>query len=299
MIVFVLLCFLQFHFLFSSCIPSFKQCGCSYQQPILSNVSIEIVSIHRANIHLPPTDPSTAFCGGTLINEQYVLTAAHCFYDENHLFLANYFVVVGAHYINETDPIRFNIQSIVLHENYHKDLFLNDIAVLKLSHKVDLSNSKIGFICLPPNNISIYPYEHMHGIAVGWGRLEENGSLSYALQQVELPIISNRNQYCFRQISDEHVQFCAGLIQGGKDTCQGDSGGPLMILDMNTSTWYIAGITSYGYGCAKAKYPGVYTRVSMFIDWINDKINSSSQSLIIQMPIQILLLLLCIVLYLE
>ncbi|CAF4350057.1 unnamed protein product [Rotaria sordida] len=72
-----------------------------------------------------------------------------------------------------------------------------------------------------------------------------------------------------------------------------------MIFDKNTSTWHIAGITSYGLGCGRPKHPGVYTRVNMFIDWINDKIDSSSQSLIIQKPIQILSLLFCIILYLE
>ncbi len=70
-----------------------------------------------------------------------------------------------------------------------------------------------------------------------------------------------------------------------------------MIYDTNTDTWHIAGITSYGYGCAREEYPGVYTRVSMFIDWIDDHINSSSQSIIMQMSIKILMFLLCIILF--
>jgi trypsin len=62
----------------------------------------------------------------------------------------------------------------------------------------------------------------MNGIVAGWGRLREDSPASYTLQQVQLPIISNRNQFCIRQISDDRLQFCAGFIQGGKDTCQGD-----------------------------------------------------------------------------
>jgi hypothetical protein len=94
--------------------------------------------------------------------------------------------------------------------------------LIELSYKVDLNNSNIGFICLPQNNISTYPYEQMNGIAIGWGRLQETSSLSYTLQQVQLPIISNRNQFCMQQTSDDRIQFCAGFIRGGKDTCQGD-----------------------------------------------------------------------------
>jgi trypsin len=62
----------------------------------------------------------------------------------------------------------------------------------------------------------------MNGIAAGWGRLSENGSASYTLQQIQLPIISKSNQFCIQQISDDILQFCAGFIQGGRDTCQGD-----------------------------------------------------------------------------
>ncbi|CAF5138460.1 unnamed protein product [Rotaria magnacalcarata] len=77
------------------------------------------------------------------------------------------------------------------------------------------------------------------------------------------------------------------------------SGGPLMIFDMDTSTWNIAGITSYGYGCAKPKFPGVYTRVSVFVDWINKKMNSSCQLLTTQISIQVLLALFSMILYLK
>jgi secreted trypsin-like serine protease len=128
----------------------------------------------------------------------------------------------------------------------------------------------------------------MKGIVAGWGSLEENGSISYTLQQIELTILSNKNQFCVKQISYKITQFCAGYIQGGKDACQGDSGGPLMIYNRSTRTWHIAGIISYGYGCARTDYPGVYTRVSMFVDWINEHINSSS---IMKMSFKILLLL--------
>jgi hypothetical protein len=89
-------------------------------------------------------------------------------------------------------------------------------------NKVDLNDFKIGFICLPQKNISIYPYEQTNGIAAGWGQLHENGSMSYTLQQVQLPVISKTNESCIKQISDDHVQFCAGFIEGGRDTCQGD-----------------------------------------------------------------------------
>jgi len=180
------------------------------------------VSIRQTDIYHSLTDPGVAICGGTLINEKYVVTAAHCFYDINHVLLSNYFIVTGAHYINDTNPIRLKIKSIIFHEKYDDDSLLNDIALLELSYKVDLNNTNIGVICLPPNIISIYPYEQMNGIVAGWGRLREDSSASYTLQQVQLPIISNRNQFCIRQISDDRLQFCAGFIQGGKDACQGD-----------------------------------------------------------------------------
>ena len=140
----------------------------------------------------------------------------------NQFLLSNYFIVVGAHYINDTNPIRFKIKTIILHEKYDHNLFLNDIALIELSHKVDLNNSTIGFICLPSNKLSTYPYEDMRGFAAGWGHLSENGSGSYILQQIQLPIISNTNRFCIEQISDSTSQFCAGFIQGGRDTCQGD-----------------------------------------------------------------------------
>ncbi|CAF1574303.1 unnamed protein product, partial [Adineta steineri] len=230
-------------------------------------------------------------CAGTLIHEKYVLTAAHCAYDMmDGSLISNYFIVVGTHYINDTNPIRFKIKSVRLHKQYDDDLYSYDIALLELSHKVDLTNANVGLICLPSTNNSLYPYEQMNSIVIGWGRLAENGPASYELQQVQLPIISNRNEFCMKQISDEFIQFCAGFIEGQKDACQGDSGGPLMIYDTDTSTWHIAGVTSYGHGCAREGHPGVYTRVSVLIDWINTHINSSNKRL----SINVVLFLLCI-----
>ena len=129
---------------------------------------------------------------------------------------------MGTHYINDTNPIRFPIKSIRLHEKYDHSLYLNDIALLELSCKVNLTNPNIALIRLPPKNISIYPYERMEGIVAGWKNLEENGSMSYILQQIRLPIMSNKAAFCIEQISEGRTQFCAGLTEGGTNACQGD-----------------------------------------------------------------------------
>lgn len=87
---------------------------------------------------------------------------------------------------------------------------------------VDFNDPNVGFICLPPNDKPTYPYDTMIGTAIGWGNLEQGGSLSYTLQQVQLPIISYTNKYCSNVLNNNVTQFCAGYIEGGKDTCQGD-----------------------------------------------------------------------------
>jgi secreted trypsin-like serine protease len=157
-----------------------------------------------------------------LINDKYVLTAAHCFYNVKSSELSNYFAVIAAQYRNDTNPVRFTIKSVILHNQYNDQSKENDIALLELTYRVDLDNPKVGFICLPPNNISTYPYAQMNATAIGWGRLEQGGLSSYTLQQVQFPVIPYTNEYCYAAVDNDAVQFCAGLIQGGKDTCQGD-----------------------------------------------------------------------------
>lgn len=134
----------------------------------------------------------------------------------------NYFALVGAHYINDTNAIRMPIKSIRIHEKYDDDSYLNDIALLELSSPVDLNNPHINLICLPLKNISIYPYEQLKSTVAGWGSLLENGSMSYTLQQIQLPVLSNKDEICMTEVSDNRTQFCAGFAQGEGDACQGD-----------------------------------------------------------------------------
>ncbi|CAF2847435.1 unnamed protein product [Rotaria sp. Silwood2] len=136
------------------------------------------------------------------------------------------------------------------------------------SPPVNINDRSIALICLPLTKTIEYPPKDASVVAIGWGVLASGDQApSNALQQVTLKTISKTNINCRKAIHNSTIQFCSAVQGGGKDTCQGDSGGPLMIF--SNGQWILVGITSYGISCALADYPGVYTRVSYYIDWIS------------------------------
>merc|ERR1711910_49536 len=201
-------------------------------------------------------------CGGSLVAPDVVVTAGHCC---DGMSASQLGVEVGSHELYSEDPDQeaFAVREVKLHENYNSNNIYNDICLLFLDGEADFSSPNIGPIALPTNG-----EEYAEGtecIVSGWGTTSAGGSLASTLQKVTVPVVSDdhcRDSYGQSDITDSMI--CAGLDQGGKDSCQGDSGGPFMCGNQ------LSGIVSWGYGCAEAGYPGVYTQTSYFVDWIND-----------------------------
>uniref|UniRef100_A0A8C5LLU1 Coagulation factor XI n=1 Tax=Leptobrachium leishanense TaxID=445787 RepID=A0A8C5LLU1_9ANUR len=221
----------------------------------------------QVSMHLKLTTRSEQHaCGGSIINKQWMVTAAHCVFHFNKPSLWNiYGGFVNLSELNLTTPF-FEVEQIIIHSLYDATDISNDIALLKLKRPV-LSTDNILPICLPPkeNQLVIPDYCWV----TGWGYTEETGNSSNFLQKAKLPILSTeqcQTKYLSKKIDNDVV--CAGYEHGTIDACKGDSGGPLTCqID---KTWYLIGITSWGEGCARAGKPGVYTRVSSYIDWIHE-----------------------------
>uniref|UniRef100_A0A3Q3X6A9 Peptidase S1 domain-containing protein n=1 Tax=Mola mola TaxID=94237 RepID=A0A3Q3X6A9_MOLML len=218
-------------------------------------------SLHKDRHHI---------CGGSLINNEYVLSAAHCFQSTAAFQITVYLGRHSQQSFNPNEVFR-RVSRIINHPNYNPATQDNDIALLQLASTVQFTNY-IKPVCLAAEG-SVYS-AGTNSYITGWGTV---GSvplpLPQTLQEVSVPIVSNRvcNRAYLGSITNN--MLCAGLNEGGKDSCQGDSGGPL--VTENDTRWIQGGIVSFGEGCALAKFPGVYTRVSNYQTWINQQISTN------------------------
>lgn len=207
------------------------------------------------------------FCGGSIIGDRHVLTAAHCVVGQRASQMR---VEAGIVNLSSAGQI-FSVSAIEVHPSYNSSTSDYDIALLTLSS----SASSVGTVALvDADSEPVVVSPGTDAIVTGWGTLSEGGSSPDRLQQVTVPILSNsecNGAYSPHGQSITSRMICAGLLGvGGKDSCQGDSGGPLVVD--GADGWAQAGVVSFGFGCADADFPGVYTRVSSFASWISARV---------------------------
>ncbi|XP_076341053.1 ovochymase-2-like [Tachypleus tridentatus] len=228
-------------------------------------------------IFLRTRSSETFWCGGALINDHVVLTAGHCVsHPLGFRYRPNQLIVrLGEHnlYSNNdfASPKDYQVQTIVQHPQFSRNGFLNDIGLIKLKEHVEY-NDLIAPVCLPQSDeFRASALVGSVGTVLGWGATKYGQHKTGTLHQVSMPIWDNNdcNKRYTQPITDGFL--CAGFLEGGKDACQGDSGGPLMVRDRN-KRWTLVGIVSFGSQCAQAGYPGVYTRITNYMDWIRDNV---------------------------
>jgi len=207
-------------------------------------------------------------CGGTIINDRYILTAAHCVVEQTPYKMKIRLGTLFA-YTDDADKI-FSVVRIIPHEWYNATTYENDIALIEVSRPIDYQVTTAGPACLPENGFDVKP--NTRATVTGWGFIsddhQELEDLQNFMSTVDVPVLSDSTCTQLLDWRYRAGMICAGYILGGKDSCQGDSGGPLVIREAD-SRYTLVGVVSWGDGCGRAYMPGVYTKVSDYIDWIS------------------------------
>lgn len=216
-----------------------------------------------AVVHRLEGNGMTSQCGGTIISSRWVLTAGHCVASRSNQFLVVFGVCnkTGINYNSYNGPgVAMLTNKVILHPNYQT--ILNDIALLYMPRDIPFSES-IQPIQLAGYNYVKNSFSGKTGAVIGWGKDGPSGTGTKRLKYALLPIISNNVCSSYWDITEKHICTSAAYYQ---DACQGDSGGPLIVFKNNVPLQ--VGIVSYGDGYCPSNKPGAFTRVSSFIDWI-------------------------------
>ncbi|XP_070794561.1 cationic trypsin-3-like [Pituophis catenifer annectens] len=238
--------------------------GAAVAFPIDDDDDDKIVGGYTCQKHSVPYQVSLNvgkhICGGSIINNQWIVSAAHC-------SMSRIQVRLGEHSLTKYDGSEQHIDAakIILHPKYNPQTLDNDIMLIKLSKPASL-NSRVSAIRLP----SSCPSTGAKCLVSGWGNTLSSG-VRYPdlLQCLNVPVLSQTQ--CINAYPGEitNNMFCAGYLEGGKDSCQGDSGGPVVCNGV------LQGVVSWGDGCALKGKPGVYTRVCNYVSWIHKVISSN------------------------
>jgi len=225
------------------------------------------------------SDGSFYTCGATIIScdPVIIISAAHCFQGANASPNGKK-VACGSWKLDQTDTNEqsLTITEIINHPSYVDSTYSNDIAILKVSGTFTCAQGKIWPACLPSTNKYTY-VGWADTIVSGWGTTSSGGSISNTLRYVKVPPVSDATcnepaSYNGQIISSQMI--CAGFAAGGKDSCQGDSGGPLVTKATGVDSGYaLAGIVSFGQGCAAANKYGVYAEFSNYLSWVAGNFN--------------------------
>ncbi|CAF2792753.1 unnamed protein product [Rotaria sp. Silwood2] len=265
-------------------------CGCGYR-PVQLPTSRIIGSENAVEaswtmiVSLRILNGNKHLCGGTLLSNSYILTAAHCV--QSFSLIDPFDLTIVAGITNRSDSSRFisYVRRIYMHPNFtHQgNRFINDIAILELYDPLLIdSNLLLSRTCVPHTSSSIlnnqYPINGTRLVIIGWGTIEHEPYVEPdILQQLEIFAIDNNNSMCSNLINDVQSQFCAGVFRERKGPCQGDSGGA--IFQWTEEYWLQIGIISSDFTCENSSIPNIYTRLSYYRSWMNEIVNKTGEHL--------------------
>lgn len=208
------------------------------------------------------------FCGGSVVSATWIVTAAHCV---TRLAPDKLRVVAGSNTLQPGLP-RYAVKRIIVHPAFAALTMDRDIALLELAEPLPMGNRIQAIALLRTGQEKKSLVKDAALTVTGWGVTVEDGVAVASLRVLDVPLVLRRS--CNRALAYDGAisihMICAGYPSGGRDACQGDSGGPLTIaVDIDGKrTPTLAGIVSWGDGCAHVAKVGVYTRVAKFTAWV-------------------------------